>query len=84
MYNIYIPNLWGGCILPQPVCRFSFKNLEVVKAVTVAFCYYSNISLDTSVPNLVSLNYSSLQLLDKTQTGVFWGKLGPTKTWTSN
>ena len=35
------------------------------------FANFSNISLETFVPSLASLTCSSLQILGKTQTGVF-------------
>ena len=35
------------------------------------FAVFSNFVLETSVSNLVSLTRSSLQILGKTQTGVF-------------
>ena len=36
-----------------------------------AFAAFSNILLETFVPNLVSISHSSLQILGKNQTGVF-------------
>ena len=53
----------GDNLLP---CWFSLNNSEMVKTVTL-----SNILLDTFLPNLVSLPRPSLQILGKTQMGVF-------------
>ena len=50
---------------------FSLNNSETVKAVTLAFCTFSNFLLETFAPNLVSLTCPSLQILRRTQTGVF-------------
>ena len=47
----------GGNFTP---CWFSLKISETVEAVTLAICNFSNISLETFVPNLVSLTHSSL------------------------
>ena len=47
-------------------------NSETVKAVILAFCsIYASISLETFAPNLISLSRLSLQILGRTQTGVF-------------
>ena len=58
--NIYSlnPNLGGG-------------GFSLDKNLIKTFAAFSNISLETSVPNLVSLTHPSLQILGKTQTGVF-------------
>ena len=61
----------GGGNLPSPPCWFSLNNSETVKAVTLPFAAFSDILLEIFVPNLVSLTSSSLQILGKTQTGVF-------------
>ena len=53
------------------LCWFSLNNSETVKAVTCHFAIFSNISLETFMPNLVSLTRPSLQILGITQTGVF-------------
>ena len=52
-------------------CWFSLNNSKAVKGVTLLFAAFSNILLETSVPNLVSLTHPSLQILGKSQTGVF-------------
>ena len=52
---------------PPPLCWFFLNNLEAVKP----YSYNPCISLETSVPNLVSLTRPSLQVLGKTQTAVF-------------
>ena len=44
---------------------------RIDKDVSIRLAAFSNISLETSVPNLVSLTCPSLQILGKTQTGVF-------------
>ena len=50
---------------------FSLTNSETVKAITLAFATSINVSLETFMPSLVSLTRPSLQILGKTQTGVF-------------
>ena len=50
---------------------FSLKNSKMVKAVPWYFAAFSNISLETFVPNLVSITRPSPQVSGKTQTGVF-------------
>ena len=59
-------------ILPPLLqCWFFLNNSKTVKAVTLEnFAACSKISLETSMPNLVSLTCPSLQILGKTQTGV--------------
>ena len=70
------PNLGGGgrrgVILPHTPCWFSLNNSAMVEAVSLAFHFaaFSNILLKTFMPNLVSLTCSSLQILNKSQTGV--------------
>ena len=59
-----IKRLGGGNFTP-PV-----NNLKTVKAVSLGFCI-GNFSLETFVPNFVSLTRPSLQILDKIQTGEF-------------
>ena len=51
--------------------RFSLNNSETVDTVTLAFCAaFSNVSVETFVPYLVSLTCSNLQILGKTETGI--------------
>ena len=61
--------IWVGVDNFTP-CWFSLNNSEKVKAVTLAFPVFSNISLEKFVPNLVSLTRPSLQILNNTQTGI--------------
>ena len=49
-----------------PPCSFSHDNSQTVKAVNVSLIDFS---LETLMPNLVSLTCSSLQILDKYQRG---------------
>ena len=59
------PNLGGGCnFIPRLPVGFPWY-----------FAAFSNILLETFVTNLVSLTRPSLQILGKTQTGVFFGFL---------
>ena len=58
---------WGGVISPLLV---SYNNSETLNAVTL-FAAVSNISLETSVPNLIFLTSPNLQILGKILTGVF-------------
>ena len=66
---LFNPNL-GVCggyfLLP---CWFSLNNLEMVKAAALAFAVFSNILLETFVPNLVFLTRPSLQILGKNSDG---------------
>ena len=57
-----------------PLCWFSLNNSETLKAVPWPFAAFSNISLETSLPNLVSLTCPSLQILGNTDGGIsdFW------------
>ena len=50
---------------------FSGYKSEKVKAGIWDFVAFSNISSETFVPSLVSLTRPSLQILGKTQTGIF-------------
>ena len=54
---------------------FFHSNSETVKAITLTFCSIQKLFirnyLPNSLPNLVSRTHSSLQILGKTQTGVF-------------
>ena len=65
------PNLGGGggggVISPLLV---SYNNSETLNAVTL-YAAVSNISLETSVPNLIFLTSPNLQILGKILTGVF-------------
>ena len=65
------PNLGGGGVVILPPCWFSLNNSETVKAVTMTFAAFNNISLGSFVPTFVSLTCPSLQILSKTQTRVF-------------
>ena len=59
------------------ILLFSLNNSKTVKAVTpgngkaVTVTAFSNILLETFVPNLVSITCPMLQILGKPQTGVF-------------
>ena len=53
------------------VIWFSLNKSETVKAVTWHFAAFSNILLETFVPNLIFLTSPNLQILGKTQMGVF-------------
>ena len=57
----------GGIVTPSWFC---FNNSETVKAINLLFSGI-NFSLETLKWNLVSQPYSSLQILDETQTGLF-------------
>ena len=52
-------------------CWLCLNNSEMVNTVIVVFWTFSKFSLETLVPNLASLTCPSLQILGKTQTGVF-------------
>ena len=67
-HNCYINRNRGRGVTP---CWFSFNNSETVKAVNLVFEALHKFSLETFMPNLVSLTCPSLQILDKTQTGIF-------------
>ena len=54
-----------------PPCWFFLNNSETVQGVTLANAAFSNILLETFMPNLVFLICPSVQILGKTQTGVF-------------
>ena len=69
--QFFYSNLGGGWGVILPPCWFSLNNSETVKAVTLAFCSISNISVETFVSNFVSLTCPSLEILGKTQIGVF-------------
>ena len=55
----------------QFVIYITLNNSEAEKAVTVAFAAFRNSLLETFVPTLVFPTCPSLQILGKTQTGVF-------------
>ena len=59
-----------GCNF-TPTSWFSLNNSEQVKAVSLEFAAFSNNLLENFVSNLVILPHPSLQILSKTQTGVF-------------
>ena len=46
-------------------------NSEMIKVVNLAFFNIRNFLFETFMPNLVTLTCPSLQIMDKTQTGVF-------------
>ena len=64
-------------LVPVPVDLTKLRDVvkkDIVNpnlGVGVGVAAFSNILLETSVPNLVSITYPSLQILGKTQTGVF-------------
>ena len=58
------PNPEGVNVIPL---LFSLNISETVKTVTCHFAAFSNFSLETLVPNLVSLTRPSLQVSDKNQ-----------------
>ena len=74
-HQLLNPNLNGEGNQPPPIPPSALlvflDNSETVIAVTLAFCNIQLISLETFVPNLVSVTYSSLHILGITQTGVF-------------
>ena len=54
-----------------PPSWFSLNNSKTVKAVSLEFSAFSNILLQTIVPNLVSIPRPCLQIFGETQTGYF-------------
>ena len=60
-----------------PLVDFPFNNSETVKTVTWVFC---KILIEAFVPNLTPLTRPSLQVLGKTQTGVFHKILSYSRT----
>ena len=70
IFNHLNPNVgvggWG-C----PPSWFSLNNSKTVKAVSLEFSAFSNILLQTIVPNLVSIPRPCLQSFGETQTGYF-------------
>ena len=62
---------WELILYPIPPLRFSVNKSETVKDVSFQFSVFSNFSLETFVPNFISLTWLNLQILGKTQTGVF-------------
>lgn len=67
-HQLSIVSINKFCCTPSPFCWLSITNLETVKGVSY-FVTFTNYSLDTTLPNLVSLNDSSLHILDKVKTG---------------
>ena len=62
------PLIWVVGRLIPPTQLVPPNNSKMVKAVSLAFC---SILLDTFLPNAVCITRPSLQILGKTQTGVF-------------
>ena len=60
----------GGWVILPPPPPF-LVNSETVKAATLALSVFSKILLEMFVQNLVFFTRPSLQILGKTQTGVF-------------
>ena len=54
---------------PPTLYWFSLNNSKMVKAVTLALAAFSNFSLETLVPNLVSLICPSPQILRRNSDG---------------